>query len=179
MGTIFAPLIVKPFLNPSNNDTTTNNTSFTTKSPFIESNLLFSNCSKNCTNNGDNFENKLPLPFGIIGVLLAIIGLFGFILYFFGKNKSNCESNESSETIDSEKSEVSDKFSKKEEWYIVFWGALAIGFYVGIESNSFQFLATYVVDILPESEYTKTERTQKGADLSAGLGKKFNKQINF
>lgn len=168
MGSIFGPLLMKPFLNAGNNETSFNTT--TNPSSFILTNLNpdFNVLSNVTDNTVDAFENKLPLPCGIIGVFLAIIGVWSFILYFYGRNKSK-ECSDFKES-DSEKSLVS-RFNKREEWYIVFWGALAVGFYVGLEYNTFQFLATYAVNVLPESEYTKTERTLIGANLSAGLGK--------
>lgn len=163
MGSIFGPLLVKPFLNAGNNETSINTTTIPTLE-IMNSNSMLANVTDNTV---DAFENKLPLPCGIIGVFLAIIGVWSFVLYFYGRNKSKESSN--FKESDSDKSLVS-RFNKREEWYIVFWGALAVGFYVGLEYNTFQFLATYTVNVLPESEYTKTERTLIGANLSAGLG---------
>lgn len=75
------------------------------------------------------------------------------------------------EKSDDEVAEVAKpQFSKGQEWWIVIGGAVAMCFYIGVETNCFRFLAAYAVDVLPTDKFSLAERTRKGADLSAGLG---------
>lgn len=165
IATIFSPLIVKPFLNPSEDDQ--NSTEATTYNYESPTDVL-------STSTPHMFENRLSLPFGIVGCISILCGLLG--LYVFYRYRIDTSYNSSNGFVINEDTEENSnhlvdkvQFKKKDEAFIVAVSALAICFYLGIESNSFSFLSTFVTESLPSS-IDKTVRTQKGADMSSALG---------